>query len=169
MQNALIEGQWTNFFAFLIYERQLNVLSLKEDDIQAVTSYLADGSFYCHSLCDETCEKPYKGRPVESIKLKKGDLAWYWRWGNIEPCLVECLPYTEEEYAAFCRERGHSPDDPDFHPFDYSDDCYLVYNYGHDHNHPKCWDLFPFNDTITKRNMDRLLATKKWWDDGCPR
>ena len=169
MRQAIREMQGTRFLGFLICERELNSPCLYGEGNQAITTYLADGTLFCHSFCDDACEKPFKGRPAESIKFKSGELAWYWRGDRIEPCLVDLLPYSEEKYAEYCRKRGHSPDDPDFFPFDYSDDCYLVYDYNNDHNHPRCYELFPFNDTITRRNRDRLLATKKWWEDGCPR
>ncbi|GEM_PF-5995105 len=167
IQSAIKERPWSNFFAFFIYERQLNLPCLNDAGYQSVTSYLADGTFYCYSPCDSACVKPFKGRPAESIRLRKGDLAWYWSGDHIEPCLVGFQPYTEEQYADYCKERGHSADDPDFHPFDGTDDCYLVYNYNNDHNHPECWQLFPFSGTLTQGNMDRLLASRKWWQDGC--
>lgn len=173
MHIIIQNNEWTRFFAFFIYERELNADLhgrpwFEIYHYQSVTSYYPDGTLYCHSSCDEAGEKPFKGRHAESIRLKKGDLAWYWRGEYIEPCLVDLLPYTEERYAEYCKRQNKSPDDPDFHPFDYTDDCYLVYNYGNVHNHPKCWELFPFYDKITKRNMERLLATKKAWESGCP-
>jgi len=168
MRQAIRELQWPRLFAFLIYEREMNHPCLTDDGCLSITTYLADGTLFCHSLCDSSCEKRFKGRPGESIKFKQGDLAWFWGSGRIAPCLVDIPPNSEERYAAYCHEHGHSPDDPHFYNLDYSDDCYLVYCYDNNHYHPQCWYLFPFNDTITKRNMDRLLATKKWWEDGCP-
>lgn len=168
VRDAVRERRWSRFFAFFIYERQVNRPCLNGDGYRAVTSYLADGTCFCYSPYDAACEKPFKGRPTESIKLKIGDIAWCWRWDYIEPCLVGSLPYTEEEYAAYCKERGHSADDPSYHPFDYSDDCYLVYTGNNDHEHPPCWQVFPFSDSLTERNKERLLASKKWWGNGCP-
>ena len=104
----------------------------------------------------------------KTIKLKVGGLSWYWRGDTIEPCLVFATPCTMKEYAARCRKHGVDPDGPNALKYDYSEDCYGVDNYGHDHNHPFTWQLFPFTGKITKRNMERLMETQKWYDDGCP-
>ena len=115
-----------------------------------------------------SCKKIFHGRPAETIKLKVGGLSWYWRGDTIESCLVFATPCTTEEYAARCRKHGVTLDGPNAIKHDYSDDCCGVDNYGHNHNHPLTWQLFPFTGKIIKRNMERLLETQKWYDDGCP-
>ena len=163
MRRLIKENQWSTFFAFFIYERELNPCLDEEGyGYQGVTSYYPDGTLYCESPYDVSCKKIFRGRPAETIKLKVGDLAWFWRGDTIEPCLVFATPCTTEEYAAICQKNGVDPQ------YDYSDDCYGVYNYGHNHDHPYTWCLFPFTGKITQRNMERLLETQKWWDDGCP-
>ena len=170
MRQLIKENQWSTFFAFFIYERELNPCLEEEGyEYQGVTSYYSDGTLYCESPYDMSCKKIFRGRPAETIKLKVGDLAWYWHGDTIEPCLVFATPCTTEEYAASCWKHGVDPDGPNAIKYDYSDDCYGVDNYGHDHNHPFTWQLFPFTGKITKRNMERLLETKKWYEDGCPR
>ena len=163
MRQLIKDNQWSTFFAFFIYERELNPFLEEEGyGYQGVTSYYPDGTLYCESPYDVSCKKIFRGRPAKTIKLKVGDLAWYWHGDTIEPCLVFATPWTTEEHAAICQKNGVDP------KCDFFDDCYGVYNYGHNHDHPFSWRLFPFTGKITKRNMDRLLETKKWWDDGYP-
>ena len=163
MRCLIRENRPSAFFAFFLYERELNPCSGEDGyGYQGVTSYYPDGTLYCDSPYDVSCRKIFRGRPAETIKLKAGDLGWYWHGDTVEPCLVFAAPCTTEEYAAMCRKNGRDP------KFDYSDDCYGVYNYGHNHDHPYCWSLFPFTGKITQRNMERLLETRKWWEDGCP-
>ena len=164
MRIVVKERQWDKFFAFFVYERGVNP-ALNEEGFQSVASYYPDGTLYCDSPYDEACKKVFRGRAADTIKLKVGDLGWCWDGKTLEPCLVFAIPFTKEKFAAYCRKNGR---DPDTISFDYSDDCYGVYTYNHNHWHPATWRVFPYNETITQRNMARLLETKKWWDDGCP-
>ena len=162
MRQLIKENQWDSFFAFFIYDCELNPCLEEEGyGYQGVTSYYPDGTLYCESPYDVSCKRIFRGRPADTIKLKVGDLAWHWRGDTIEPCLVFATPCTKEEYATRCRKHGVDPDGPNALKYDYSDDCYGVDNYRHDHNHPLTWQLFPFTGKITKRNMERLLETKK--------
>ena len=167
MLNVIKEENWNTFFAFFIYARIVNPGS-GEEGFQSVTSYFPDGILYCESPYDESCKKKFRGRPPETIKLKVGDLAWEWRGDSIEPCLVFAQPLTTGEYEEMCRKNGVDPAGPDAIAFDYTDDCYGVFNFGRGQDHPAVWRLFPFNGKISKRNMDRLLESKKWWEEGCP-
>ncbi len=145
-------------FCFFIYEKTLND-GLRPDwqevsVFQAVWSYLPDGTLYCHGACDDTCEKPFKGRPADTIPMRVGELGWMHTYGKIVPCLVGILPMTDVEYQKREAALGHSP------RFDYVDDAYLVYDYSF-HEHPQTWEVFPYFGTISKRNMNRLLKSRE--------
>lgn len=155
------ESDYSDFHCFVIYEKTLNGgLSGKWDTVcefQSVRSYLSDGTLYCDSPYDDGCEKPFRGRPAETIKLKAGDLAWYWWYDRIIPCLVGYLPLTDAEYRQQFEKLGHDLG------LDYSDACYTVYLGGNDHEHPECWRCMPYYGKISKRNLQRLYASRKYW------
>ena len=148
---------------FFIYEKTLNGgLDGPWNGIcefQAAWSYLGDGTFYCHGDCDDRCEKHFHGRPENTIKLKEGDFAWYLNRNRIVPCLIGSLPMTDMEYQQLLVKHGREDIG-----LDYSDDSYCVYLYGNDHDHPLTWRLFPYFGNLSKRNAQRLLKSKQWYE-----
>ena len=46
-----------------------------------------------------------------------------------------------------------------------SDDSYCVFLYGNDHDHPLTWRLFPYFGNLSKRNAQRLLKSKQWYEN----
>ena len=156
---------YDKYFCFFIYEKTLND-GLRPDwqeiaEFQAVWSYLSDGTFFCHGYCDDTCTKPFKGRPADEIPLCVGELGWMYTRGRIAPCLVGILPMTDVEYQKREANLGHSLG------LDYVDDAYLVYEYSF-HEHPQTWQVFPYFGRISKRNLNRLQRSRQWHLDGCP-
>lgn len=160
------ESSSNHYFGFFIFEKTLND-GLFEPwkgvcHYHAVWAYLPDGTLYCSSPYDDLGQKPFRGRSQESIPLKPGDLAWMWNYDRIVPCMVGLLPITDEEYSRHVKRLGRQPE------YDYSDDCYLVYQYGKAHWHPLVWQTFPYFGTISKRNLQRLQSTRDWYLAGCP-
>ena len=153
------EKEYSSFHCFVVYEKTLDRgVSAKTGSVcefEAVRSYLADGSFYCDSPYDDACEKPFRGRPAETIALKVGVLAWCWRHDRIYPCLVAELPLTDVRYRQWAEKLGHEPE------LDHSDDCYLVYTCGMGHEHPECWRCLPYYGGISKRVLKRLYACRE--------
>lgn len=152
-------------FCFIIYEKTLND-GLRPDwqenaEFQAVWSYLPDGTLYCHGDCDDTCTKPFKGRPADEIPMCVGELAWMLTSRKIAPCLVGILPMTDVAYQKQEAALGHSPG------YDFVDDSYLVYTYSF-HEHPQTWQVFPYFGRISTRNLNRLMRIRQWHLDGCP-
>jgi len=156
------ERYFERFFAFFIYRKELDGGLLHPGKIIGAFleawSYLGDGSLYCHSACDDAGEHTFHGRPTRAIRLKKGDLAWYLGHDRIVPCLVSYQPMTDVEYRRQTRKLGHDLG------LDYLDDSYVVYMYGNNHEHPPTWRLFPFSESLSQHNLNRLLETKKWYD-----
>ena len=160
---------YSEFHCFLIFEKTLNRgLSAKWESVcqfESVRSYLPDGTLYCDSPYDDACEKPFRGRPAETIKLKVGDIAWCWWGGGIHPCLVSDLPMTDVRYQELVQERGEELG------WDFTDDSYTVYIGGYGHDHPVCWNCMPYYGKISKRCLQRIHASKhreemereKWW------
>ena len=150
---------YSEHHCFVIFEKTLNRgLSAKWDSVcefESVRSYLPDGTLYCDSPYDDACEKPFRGRPAETIKLKVGDLAWCWWCGGIHPCLVAALPMTDVDYQECVRNCGRELG------WDYSDDCYTVYIGGYGHDHPACWRCMPYYGMISKRTLQRIHAAKR--------
>ena len=153
------EGEYSDFHCFVIFEKTLNgELSKKWDavyEFQSVRSYLPDGTLYCDSPYDDGCEKPFCGRPEDIVKLKVGDLVWFWRGNRISPGLVAGLPFTDTFYRKKVEESGHEMG------LDYTDDSYKVYTCENGHEHPECWRCMPYYGKISKRNLQRLYACKK--------
>ena len=157
------ERYFERFFAFFIFRKELDggILHPRETvgEFQEAWSYFGDGSLYCHCACDDAGEQSFHGRPARTIRLGKGDLAWFIGHDRIVPCMVSYQPMTNAEYRRRTRELGHDLG------LDYMDDSYVVYLYGNNHEHPPAWRLFPFSGSISKHNLGRLLETKKWYDD----
>ena len=153
------ESAYYDFHCFVIFEKTLNGdLGKKWDTVcefQSIRSYLPDGTLYCDSPYDDGCEKPFCGRPEETIKLKAGDLAWFLDRDRIRPCLVAILPFTDTFYRKKVEEDGHEMG------LDYTDDSYKVYTCGNGHEHPECWRCMPYYGKISKRNLQRLHACKR--------
>ena len=153
-------GHYSEYHCFVIYEKTLNRgLSRKWESIcefEGIRSYLPDGTLYCDSPYDDACEKPFRGRPAETIQLKIGDIAWFWWYDRISPCLVALLPFTDVYYQKRVKELGHEMG------LDYSDDCYMVYTCDRGHEHPECWRCMPYYGKISKRTLQRLYARKMW-------
>ena len=124
-------------------------------EYEAVRSYFPDGTLYCDSPCDVACEKPFRGRPAETTRLKVGEVAWWWCNNRICPCLVAVLPYTDEYYWQRVAELGHEM------ALDYTDDSYKVYTCAWGHEHPECWRCMPYYGKISKRVLQRLQACKR--------
>ncbi|MBR4517610.1 MAG: hypothetical protein IKO65_01270 [Victivallales bacterium] len=153
------DWQYSELHCFVIYEKTLNRgLSEKWDSVcefEGIRSYYPDGTLYCDSPYDDACEKPFRGRPAETIKLKVGDIAWCW-WGDgIHPCLVAGLPMTDVHYQQRTEKLGHEMG------LDYTDDSYTVYLGGYGHDHPACWLCMPYYGKISKRTLQRLYACKR--------
>lgn len=172
---SLIQDKSVNRLGFWIFERivdQGRVGPFKDFcRYESVRAYYADGRMMCYSPYDESCRREFKGRDPASVPIKKGELAWHAGYGSVGPVLVGAEPTTKEEWAAMVKrieKRGGSYGKGRKTGLDYSDDCYYVYEYDKGHNHPAIWTLFPYTGKISKRNMNRLLKTKKWYDDGCP-
>ena len=144
---------------FVIYEKTLNRgLSEKWKSVcefEGVRSYLPDGTLYCDSPYDDACEKPFRGRPAETIKLKVGDIAWCWWCGEIQPCLVAALPMTDVRYQECVRNCGEELG------WDFTDDCYTVYLGGYGHTHLECWRCMPYYGKISKRCLQKIYASKR--------
>ena len=153
------ESAYSDFHCFVIFEKTLNGgLEKKWDTVcefQSVRTYFPDGKIYCDSPYDDGCETPFRGRPEETIKLKAGDLAWFWFGDRIQPCLVAVLPVTDVAYLKKVEEYGHEMG------LDYTDDSYKVYTCGNGHEHPECWRCMPYYGKISKRNLQRLHACKR--------
>ena len=153
------EKEYSSFHCFVIYEKTLDRgLSGKTGSVcefEAVRSYLADGTLYCDSPYDDGCEKPFRGRSAETIKLKVGNIAWRWRYDRIEPVLVADLPLTCAECRKIAEERGSEP------ALDYSDDAYTVYACNTGHEHPECWRCLPYYGGISQRVLKRLYACRE--------
>ncbi len=153
------EKAFSQFHCFLIIEKTLNRgLTKKWDSVcefEGIRSYLPDGTLFCDSPYDDACEKPFRGRPAETIKLKVGDIAWYWWYGRIYPCLVAVLPWTDVSYQERVKELGHEMG------LDCSDDSYKVYTCDRGHWHPECWRCMPYYGKISKRTLQRLQACKR--------
>ena len=152
------EKEYFEFHCFIIFGKTLNK-GLSENfesvsEFESVRSYLPDGTLYCDSPYDDACEKPFRGRPAGSIRLKVGDIAWYWWYGYIYPCLVAGLPFSDTRYQERVRELGHEI------RLDYTDDSYMVYT-GHGHEHPECWRCMPYYGKISRRNLLRLYKDKQ--------
>ena len=149
----------SEFHCFVIYEKTLNRgLSAKWDSVcefESVRSYLPDGTLYCDSPYDDACEKPFRGRSAETIKLKVGDLAWRLWDDEIQPCLVAGLPMTDVRYQECVRNCGKELG------LDYSDDSYTVYLGGYGHDHPACWLCMPYYGKISQRCLQRIHSAKR--------
>ena len=152
------EGEFFEFHCFIIFEKTLNKgLSGNFESVsefESVRSYLPDGTLYCDSPYDDAGEKPFRGRPAESIGLNVGNIAWYWWYGDIYPCLIGGLPFSDTRYRELVRERGREIG------LDASDDSYMVYT-GHGHEHPECWRCLPYYGKISRRNLQRLYKDKQ--------
>ena len=153
------EQTWQRFFGFFVFEKTLN-FGLRgpwegESEFQSVRAYLPDGTFYCDSPYDDTCRKPFRGRPAEKIPLKVGDLAWCWWYGEIQPCLVAALPMTDVCYQECVRNCGEELG------LDYVDDSYTVYIGGFGHTHPECWRCMPYYGKISKRCLQSIHSAKR--------
>ena len=151
--------RYSEYHCFVIYEKTLNRgLSAKWDSVcefESVRSYLPDGTLYCDSPYDDDCEKPFRGRSAETIKLKVGDLAWCWWYGEIQPCLVAALPMTDVCYQECVRNCGEELG------LDYVDDSYTVYIGGFGHTHPECWRCMPYYGKISKRCLQSIHSAKR--------
>lgn len=154
------EKKYSQFHCFVIIEKTMNRgLSKKWDNVcefEGIRSYLPDGTFYCDSPYDDACEKPFRGRPAETIKLKAGELAWYWAGGRIIPCIVAAPPMTDVYYQERVKKCGEELG------LDYTDDAYTVFpcdNGGHEH--PECWRCVPYYGKLSKRNLQRIQANKR--------
>ena len=158
------ESVFFDFHCFIIYEKTLNrgwsEKFMTVCEFESVRSYLPDGTLYCDSPYDDACEKPFRGRPAETVKLKPGDIAWCLWYGRICPCLVAGLPLTDVQYRGQVRKLGHEMG------LDYSDDSYRVYTCGDGHIHPECWRCMPYYGTISRRNLQRLYACKRHEEAG---
>ena len=155
-----LSAHWySEFHCFVIFEKTLNRgLSAKWDSVcefESVRSYLPDGTLYCDSPYDDACEKPFRGRSAETIRLKVGDLAWCWWCGGIHPCLVAALPMTDVRYQECVRNYGRELG------LDYTDDSYTVYLGGYGHDHPECWKCMPYYGKISKRSLQRIHSAKR--------
>jgi len=131
----------------------------------SVRAYLADGSKLCESLYDEACVRHFKWRDPASLKLKIGDVALWVGRQSADPILIGGCPPDKafyERVRANAKRRGRMPRCPQW---DYSDDCYYAYGYGKAHEHPPVWSVFPHFGKLSKRNLARLMATKKWYDE----
>ena len=164
MRGRMVEERYfERIFAFFIYRKELDGGLLHPRNIIGefleVWSYLGDGSLYCHCACDDAGEQAFHGRAARTIRLGKGDLAWYMGHDRIVPCMVSYQPMTDVEYRKRARKLGHDLG------LGYMDDSYVVYMYGNNHEHPPTWRLFPFFGSLSKHNLKRLLETKKWYDD----
>lgn len=150
---------YSKFHCFILFEKILNGGWTKKwesvCEYQGVRSYFPDGTLYCDSPYDDGCEKPFRGRPEESIKLKIGDLAWVLFGDNIYPCLVAERPFTDFQYLQKVRKCGHEMG------LDYSDDSYRVYTCSMGHQHPECWRCMPYYGKISKRNLQRLYSCRR--------
>ncbi len=150
---------YSDYHCFVVYEKTLNRgLSKKWNSVcefEGIRSYLPDGTLYCDSPYDDACEKPFRGRPAETIKLKVGDIAWFWWYGHMFPCLVASLPITDEHYRELAENYG------DDLGWDYVDDSYTVYTCDMGHEHPECWRCMPYYGKISKRTLQRLQACKR--------
>jgi len=161
MRRVVEEGrEWAEpLFAFLIYEHELDGNSRLAPEergrFQAVWSYLGDGTFYCHSDCDEGCVKPFRGRRADTIMLKPGDLAWHADSSRLVPCIVEYTPMTDTEYRRKTKRLGHEM------KLDYFDDSYFVYHAIGGHCHPNTWCVFPFSGKISQRHLDAILTSRQ--------
>lgn len=151
------QGRVGRFDAFCLYE--------------SVRAYYSDGRLMCYSPYDEACRREFRGRDSASVPVKDGELAWHVGGGTMSTVLVGAGPVTKEEWQAIAQraeKRGFPFGRRRKTGLDYSDDCYYVYKYDGGHDHPPIWCLFPYFGKISKRNMGRLLKTKKRYDDGCP-
>jgi len=156
-ERVIDEGKVGPFDGFCLYD--------------SVRAYYADGRLMCYSPYDEACRREFRGRDPGSVPVKNGELAWWADGGSITPVLVGAGPVTKarwQDMARRAKERGDGYGKGRKTGLDYSDDCYYVYEYDKGHGHPPIWCLFPYFGKISKRNMGRLLKTKKWYDDGCP-
>ena len=153
------ERWYSETHCFVIYEKTLNRgLSAKWNSVcefESIRSYLPDGTLYCDSPYDDACEKPFRGRSAETIRLKVGDLAWCWWCGGIHPCLVAALPMTDVRYQECVRNCGKELG------LDYTDDSYTVYLGGYGHDHPECWKCMPYYGKISKRSLQRIHSAKR--------
>ena len=153
------ERWYSEYHCFVIYEKTLNRgLSAKWDSVcefEGVRSYFPDGTLYCDSPYDDACEKPFRGRSAETIRLKVGDLAWCWWCGGIHPCLVAALPMTDAHYQECRQNYGRELG------LDYTDDSYMVYLGGYGHDHPECWKCMPYYGKISKRSLQRIHSAKR--------
>lgn len=156
---------YSEFHCFVIIEKTLNRgLSAKWNSVcefESVRSYLPDGTLYCDSPYDDACEKPFRGRSPETIRLKVGDLAWCWWCGGIHPCLVAALPLTDKYYQECAQNYGKELG------WDYSDDCYMVYIGGFGHTHPESWRCMPYYGKISKRCLQRIYSAKRREEAEC--
>ena len=160
-----MEKEYSEFHCFVIFGKTLNRgLSEKFDavcEFDSVRSYFPDGTLYCDSPCDDAGEKPFRGRPAESIRLNVGDLAWCWQHDRIFPCLVAKLPLTDLRYRELVRKLGHEL------RLDQFDDSYRVYTCDSGHQHPECWRCMPYYGKISQRNLQRLHACKRREETAC--
>ena len=164
MRERMVEEKYFDrVFAFFIYRKELNGALLHPGKtigaFLEAWSYFGDGRLYGHCACDEAGEQPFYGRSTRTIRLRKSDLAWYMGHDRIVPCMVSYQPMTDVEYRKRARKLGHDLG------LGYMDDSYVVYMYGNNHEHPPTWRLFPFFGSLSKHNLNRLLETKKWYDD----
>ena len=159
----------SGWLGFWIFERGVDEGRVGPFDgfcqYDSVRAYAADGSLLCHSPYDEACRREFRGRDPASVPIKAGEVAWRVGGGTASPVLVGSGPVTKEAWRAMAKraeERRRRL------RLDFSDDCYYVYEYDNGHAHPPVWSVFPYAGKMSKRNMDRLLKTKKWYDEGCP-
>ena len=174
---VMYDGAVERIFGFFLYEKILNVGLRKKHkpygtvvcirEYESVRSYLADGTFWCYYPYPRlphgaNSEMKFRGR---TVKLKKGDLAFYVCGETITPCIVAETPPTPEDWE---RERTITRDgcQDRWSGWHYSEDRYSVYEYGNGRPQPMPWEVFPFFGTISKRNLSRLLKTKEWWETG---
>ena len=153
------ESRFSAFHCFFIFEKTLNrELSEKFEcvcEFESVRTYFPDGTLCCDSPYDGACDKPFRGRPAATVTLKPGELAWYWQWDRISPCLIAIPPMTDERYRQYVQELGHELG------LDGSDDSYMVWTVGDGHQHPECWRGLPYYGTISRRNLQRLHACQR--------
>ena len=134
--------KYKDTFCFIITERKQNP-KINDDDIVAVRTYYPNGEFYEENLVSR--DGVFRGRPVERIKFKVGDIVEIYYGDIVELAIIGGTPPTVE----FAEHHSYS--------MDRFDDQYLIYDtQPGGHNHIQSQYIFPTNKPVSDKLHKKL-------------
>jgi hypothetical protein len=120
--------------------------------------YTQDGAFYEEHLAEY--EKGYPGKDEDECRFKKGDLVEFIHSGNLEIGIIASLPPDPKKVKALS-EKVSKETGSNRHPFDASDDSYMVL-FGFNklsHAHPNVHQVFSPSVSVPAE-IEKLLIER---------